>query len=408
VADDPDTANTVPDHCQFPDPKLHRCLTNFEQAENTRDSFIGRMGRDQLTAANTIHQALMPESSQGSALVLAGQTILDQKRYLTRDDSKELRDLYTSLHNAEALASWMQVEYTATLSPNEHVPADGLFTFQRKAQQYVDANTAEDNSRPPMIPADAVIDGGKTGARSTSDRPMWLPASPDDQSWFPGYGDVPAFTAVDQLINGLNTSSGFNNWHAPTKAQALQLLQNCDRTPCTGSALDPSQTIADYLRGLNKSSDLWQGLFCNQANPNISCDKGLHRFVWASDTDNEMMQCGYTLGYFGIHLIASRKYPEHLGMFLASKSPATAWQRVPKLPGEVPGYTLQLDRVSHDLCDKYMTAQLRLPENKGVALAARTTEKKISAGSVEGQHDLNTTYCVDYMDQPALVSPCVQ
>ena len=344
-----------------------------------------------------------PHAAQRSGMVLTSLgTILLHNRTLTHTDSQTLRGLYDQVRNTEALASWMLVEY-------ESRKAATSTAFVDDAAAYVTFNDAEAGSLPPMIPDDAVIDVGKTPAADTTGKRMWLPASPNDQAWFPGYGKVPASTSVNNAIGALNASGGFKNWQVPTKAQFVQLTQDCTNTPCSGSNLKPGTTIQDYLRGLDEGSSLWQGLFCNQSNPKITClaEPPAHRFIWVSDLSSQHMECGYTLGYLFIHIVASRTYPEHTGIVLSSRIPSSAAEAVPQLPSQVPGYTLQNDNVSHDLCDNYTTPQVQLPKNKGIVLATRSTEPAQIQADSTPPHDLNPTTCVDYMDQK-LPTPCVK
>jgi hypothetical protein len=392
----------TPEDCKFPDAILKRCLTPLELATRSRNEFVDYYKSNQqnlLNGITTIHNALMPGSPSGSVLAAKGKVLM-ASRYVTRAQSEVLQSLYSDLHQAEALASWMATEYWVSHASQESVTPPQLFNFEKIVDDYLKNADAEQKSLPRMIPEDAVLDLGMVNPPDANNKQMWLPPTLLDQGWFPGISDDnppisfgPILDAENVVNNGLNaTPGGFTNWRIPTKAEMLRLMQNCVGTKCTNAFKAP-QTVADYLRSLNPNNFDWETLFCDPKGHTISClaDPDLHKFVWTAEVINQSIDCGYEFGFLFIHIVSHRTYHTHTGILTASTNPADQIG-IPKLPGEIPAYQNIIEREAHRNCDDYMKAQVTLPKNQGIVLATRGTNAS----------DLSQTGRVDYMGQQVL------
>ncbi|MGH9199583.1 MAG: hypothetical protein ACRD1T_28115, partial [Acidimicrobiia bacterium] len=107
LGDNLGSADTPVTNCRFPDPVLNRCLTPRELATRAQNEFVEFYKGNEdvlLKGITTIHNALMPGSPSGSVLAARGRVLM-ASRYVTRAQSADLQDLYSDLHETEALAS---------------------------------------------------------------------------------------------------------------------------------------------------------------------------------------------------------------------------------------------------------------------------------------------------------------
>lgn len=201
-----------------------------------------------------IHNYLLPGAAS-SMLENKGRVLLDANRYLTVQDSMDLRDLYTAYAEQEALATWMKAEYYRAIKDD--------LNLQQTMDDYQADTAAEVKNLAPMIPADAILDVGKKQSASTNNATMWIPSTSDRLTYRPGAGG-----GVEDALAALNTQPGMKNWKVP-----LQVANPADPTfpnmaalvggPGGYDAKANKNQLSNFLRSLNPKNDRWKGISDN-------------------------------------------------------------------------------------------------------------------------------------------------
>ena len=163
-----------------------------------------------------------------------GQLRVDDERYLTREDSDDLRAVMDTVQQYQALAAWIDAEYAVSKSN----PGRVTDTLVPNLKGYV---AATNSARPDSIPRGAVVDRGPDGTRvTTRNKPMFL-AADESLFWRPGQSaGVP--TKISNLNSNAISGQGFADWKVPTLVQVNGLLANYKPTKM--------ESTADYLTDL--------------------------------------------------------------------------------------------------------------------------------------------------------------
>jgi hypothetical protein len=151
----------------------------------TRAKFLAAQGSaPYLGLFRDIHNYLVPTGGRSSVITLFGTFLMAHSNgFLTRTTSDRLMAFYQYFADVEALATWMQGEWEAVESIDNHQPEQ----FQ---DFLVEAITGDANATPAvqslsekelkflprLIPAHAIISLSPNAAErtTTKDRPMWL------------------------------------------------------------------------------------------------------------------------------------------------------------------------------------------------------------------------------------------
>ena len=227
-----------------------------------------------------IHNYLLPGATT-SMLANKGKVLLDTNRFLTAQESIDLRDLYTAYAEQEALATWMKAEYYRALKDDVNL------------QQVIDdyqSNTADEvKNLAPMIPSGAIIDLGKKQVKTTNNAIMWIPSTSDRLSYKPGGG-----SGIDEALAALNSQPGMKNWKMP-----LQVANPADPTfpnmaslvggPGGFDAKADKNQLSTYLRSLNPKNDRWKAI-----------SDGWNMFYTSSQV-SQKVEC-YHYGVFNVHI----------------------------------------------------------------------------------------------------------
>ncbi|HEX4733356.1 MAG TPA: hypothetical protein VH247_02995 [Thermoleophilaceae bacterium] len=356
-----------------------------------------------------ISQRLVPS---GISLLTRYGNLAMTKRFLTRADSVSLRGLYDEFAQVEGLATLMTAEYYSKEKKfNPLKPGDDRVSGILK--DYLDQSDLEHSRLPKVIPAGAVVDLGAVNQVSTDRKPMWYPATPVDQSWYPDnsvYG-IPARNDAVNVLNALNKRAATdqvadNNWGIPTAQELIALMSS----QCLANQANPSQYVdpklacknaiktnaLDYMLALNKPDPTWQSLFCHNTatvkcavgGAGIGATKPPHGWIWVTGTGTYEMKCGHTIIPLGTN---ARTYTFHLAFQTgATTAVPGAVVKIPYMPSEVPGYGVQNADIGHKICDQYMNGliwgQPPAPGGQAVLMLTRFT----------GAADLNEAG-IDYM-----------
>ncbi|CAB5068562.1 MAG: hypothetical protein F2942_08230 [Actinobacteria bacterium] len=193
--------------------------TNLNKA---RDNFMNGYNNALVTnegIADRLHNDIVPSAGATSILSARGKVLM-AKGYVTAEDSQELRDLYDTIAQQQALAVYINAEFEA-LQEN----GDGL--YQQNANDIVTRwrtnQAAELAALPPVIPKAVII---ATPNRATANATMWMGSA--DSAQIPPCGlSVCPFVAnplaqVDALRTAVN-ARGDNDGYTPFSSYGLQL-----------------------------------------------------------------------------------------------------------------------------------------------------------------------------------------
>ncbi len=240
----------------------------FTKLIRARNDFYTAYDRSNASALSLkISNRLVPGDAT-SALAAKGRVLLSRPgaRHLTSADSAQIRELYDSFAEYEALAAWMRMERWI---PSEPTPPEGTSPgnadiYENARKEYLDRTRREHAGLPPVIPADVVIDAGPGPARTTTNgAAMWQPVAsavryqPDNRD--PG--------TVPVALDGLNADArrSYGDWQIPTMATLRSLLSGF--VPASGS------TPGSFLAGLHPSSATWRTI----------ADSTPWPYIWSSD-----------------------------------------------------------------------------------------------------------------------------
>lgn len=313
----------------------------FEQLVRARNFFYQQF--DVLNAGElhgNISSVLRPSSSAESVLAAKGRALMAAKsgRYLTTEDSQQIRTLYGYYAEYEALAAWMRMErwLPSTPEPTNNAPGDEI-RFNNARTAYLRDTALEHASLPPMIPEDVVIDVGATPRSTTNGATMLVPVASGNVHR-PGYANR---GMVPSLIDTLNadTLRSYGDWRVPSRKELTSLL--ADFTPAAGT------TPNTYLVTQNETNAKWKAI----AGPNP------WPFLWSNDVVNAPLVCAQLFGG-----ASSIKVPMYDAVTTATASPI--WGVKPTLPEKA------LDNGTG--CRTFMDNIYFVPDASGALIASRT------------------------------------
>ena len=226
--------------------------TNLNKA---RDNFINGYNNALVTnegIADRLHNDIVPSAGATSILSARGKVLM-AKGYITAKDSQELRDLYETIAQQQALAVYINAEFEALQENGDGVHqglANDIVTRWETNQ------AAELAALPPVIPKGVII---ATPNRATANATMWMgtannaeldPSAPDGTPFVPGQQapiDAMRTEVNSQADLGYETSTAFSaygtqltGWDYPsTQTQFDQLT--------AAVASSPGSTVAQRL-----------------------------------------------------------------------------------------------------------------------------------------------------------------
>lgn len=301
LADQPDALGITP---------RQRTKEDFEEfVDQYRLNYLELQGQ-----LHDLHRLLVPDPGASKhedppILTTFGLLRMSKQRFLTRQDSVDIRELYRELAQIRALASWMAAEYwDARKNPREETKVwDAFVNDNRKAEL----------GQPLMIPHGVILDVGSGARDSTNGKSMWFAPTDRDLGWLPPNYSQPMLFQLDEVPNELdrlNERGGRGKgWHAPDNWEFRPLIStDCAADPerptralqgCA-NAVPGGANIAAYLQGINPDKT-WQELFC-QSSVKEKCPPGAgptsprqapHAFIWTSDKHVQRLYCGWNSGY---------------------------------------------------------------------------------------------------------------
>ena len=229
--------------------------TNLNKA---RDNFINGYNNALVTnegIGDRLHNDIVPSAGATSILSARGKVLM-AKGYITAKDSQELRDLYDTIGQQQALAVYINAEFEA-LQENGDGVHQGL--ANDVVTRWETNQTAELAALPPVIPKAVII---ATPNRVTANAPMWMgsadnapldPSGPDGTPFVP---DQQAY--IDAMRTEVNASRS-NDIYTPFSSYG-QLLTGWDY-PSTQAQFDqltaavassPGTTVAERLAAAGK------------------------------------------------------------------------------------------------------------------------------------------------------------
>ena len=226
--------------------------TNLNKA---RENFINGYNNALVTnegIADRLHNDIVPSAGATSILSARGKVLM-AKGYITAKDSQELRDLYGTIAQQQALAVYINAEFEALQENGDGVHqglANDIVTRWETNQ------AAELAALPPVIPKGVII---ATPNRATANATMWMgtannaqldPSAPDGTPFVPGQQapiDAMRTEVNSQADLGYETSTAFSaygtqltGWDYPsTQTQFDQLT--------AAVASSPGSTVAQRL-----------------------------------------------------------------------------------------------------------------------------------------------------------------
>lgn len=223
------------------------------------------------SVAAKIHTYLVPGPL--SILAAKGRALLAENRYLTSDQSAELRSLYQGLSDQEALGIWMQAERFSVANPSVVKQLDAKYLGP---QGWVATESA---NLPPMIPEGIVVDTSKTQGKTTNNATMWM-LTPSTYTWKPGDSGQGGVLAEMKRINDTaEAGKGFTDWSVPANAQLQAFLSG------KPAGKDPASWLNSVMNVSNDQRTLDAPLFATGQS------------IWASDAQQKQVlahayQCG--------------------------------------------------------------------------------------------------------------------
>lgn len=235
--------------------------TNLNKA---RDNFINGYNNALVTnegIADRLHNDIVPSAGATSILSARGKVLM-AKGYLTAEDSQELRDLYDTIAQQQALAVYINAEFEA-------LQENGDGTYQQNANDIVTRwktkQAVELAALPPVIPKAVII---ATPNRATANATMWMGSAEsfELQPSGPTYGP---FDRSGPLVkaDGLRTevnARGDNDGFTPFSSYGLQLTgwdypstQEQLNQLTAAMASSPGSTVAQRLAaaGLGRTTN---------------------------------------------------------------------------------------------------------------------------------------------------------
>lgn len=283
-----------------------------QRLDSARLTFLAKYALGEPTYSplgRKIHNYLLPGATT-SMLANKGKVMLDTHRFLTAQDSIELRDLYTAYAEQAALATWMKAEYYRALGDEVNL--------QQVMDEYQSNTAAEEKNLAPLIPSGAIVDLGKKGTKTTNNAIMWIPSTSDRLSYRPG-----GSSGIDQALAALNTQSGMKNWKVP-----LWQTNPADPTypnmaslvggPGGFDAKTDKNQLSTYLRSLNPTDNRWKGISDNW------------RMFYTSTQVSQKVEC-YHWGLFKVHI--NRVWPR-FPTYVALNNRGLGAAPAPLLPSE--------------------------------------------------------------------------
>ena len=327
-----------------------RIDTTFAALIRDRDDFYKQydtLGAS--TLAGDISRRLTPGDAT-SALAAKGRALMTKnggRRYLTADDSAQIRAMYDNFAEYEALAAWMRMERWI---PSDPAPPAGtkpgnLANYENARTEYLDQTQREHAGLPPVIPTDTVIDTG-TGASTTNGATMWRPVA-SSARYRPGNRDA---GSVPVLLDALNAdvNRSYADWRIPTAANLSSLL--------SGFKAASGATPNKFLAGLNPSSPSWTTIADGTPWP----------YVWSQDVVTFSGTCTTRASNPPL-----RTYKVQLQTAVVTTGANPAWGGRPAMPSTA--YDTS-GRSGFPNCDPVVEATFAGPNALGGFLALRTVD----------------------------------
>jgi hypothetical protein len=229
-----------------------------------RKEFLTAISGDKYFDLNdTIHSYLVKTSGRSSIVTVYGAFLMAHNGFLTRATSDQLFGLYSYFADAEALATWMKLEYravdwgpdaTGCVSPRHE--SDFKELLARTVSGDPDATPPVESYfqqelrvLPPLIPAHAVISlSPDPPLRTTAkDRPMWL--------YDPQYvGTTKAWLPTKQAV--LDGRAEFENTSTASVGYALKQINDAQDGGLSDWAIPTQDEWKDLFAGRNTNQSL--------------------------------------------------------------------------------------------------------------------------------------------------------
>ena len=318
-----------------------------------RDYFYFRFDLCCDNSQSYIHAFLVPGSVTTSILKAKGRVLLASHRYLTAEDSAQIRAVYDWFADYESLAAWMRME---RFTPTE--PGDTYATYDIVRQQYLDATIKESLNLPPVIPQNVVIDGGPGTPTTTNGKTMWLPSSGPNLRFNPGTTAESGSVPIVQAAMNSSRKAGFNDWQIPSQSTVTALINGFVSTPT-------AKTLNDFLSGLNAADPDWAAI-ATKSWP----------FVWSNDVISQTATCRFLRPFFFEYKVTKNV---HTGVSSATSTPVWGGHPIATQTFEPPvfdtTYTPEPVVSAESYCDGYVSAGLAgaYPAALGGFLASRGT-----------------------------------